>query len=361
MICKYCGTDNPKENTSCKNCLQKLDDDSLPQNNISASNAKGTYSDLIHSAKFKKYAISSIIIISVIALILVSWFLLYPLILNMSSRRGENPHLYSNSALTSSGSAVEEVKDRKVILDLSFGTREGNYSGLLVNGLPCGQGSFRTVNNDSIGWIYQGNWINGHMNGQGYSIWDNGWYKSGEFENDFLTTGDLYKDSNLIYSGGFKDDIYHGEGILNNRLGQLIFKGSFDSGYLKESEQERMKRAQDMKSKYTFFPPNEYNTCINNPEEFKGQNLVIHGDIASTWLQSDNDPAAVELLVNYDTYTDCEFYVQYRYGLDEKQFKVGDFVYVFGTIIDIADLVEQDGAHVIRPIIEANFIMLKDD
>lgn len=48
----------------------------------------------------------------------------------------------------------------------------GSYTGLLVDGLPEGEGSFTAVNNDGITWTYTGNFENGTFNGYGTTSWD---------------------------------------------------------------------------------------------------------------------------------------------------------------------------------------------
>lgn len=50
--------------------------------------------------------------------------------------------------------------------------KTGSYSGDVVDGLPEGNGIFRTINSLNVPWYYDGEWKNGMFNGQGEQIWE---------------------------------------------------------------------------------------------------------------------------------------------------------------------------------------------
>ena len=55
-------------------------------------------------------------------------------------------------------------------------TREGLYTGEVLNGIPHGYGVFTAVNSTGIPWHYLGQWVNGEMCGRGGQYWDSGYY-----------------------------------------------------------------------------------------------------------------------------------------------------------------------------------------
>lgn len=51
-------------------------------------------------------------------------------------------------------------------------TREGTYSGQMMNGIPNGEGTFSSVNDNGVTWTYTGDFKDGTFNGQGKTTWE---------------------------------------------------------------------------------------------------------------------------------------------------------------------------------------------
>ncbi len=75
---------------------------------------------------------------------------------------------------------------KKLTIDFPFGQRTGTYEGDLQDGVPNGHGKFTTKNADGDGWYYEGEWKDGHFNGEGATVWDSGQVERGTYENDEL-------------------------------------------------------------------------------------------------------------------------------------------------------------------------------
>ena len=73
-------------------------------------------------------------------------------------------------------------------LDFSFGTRSGTYTGEVnEQGIPNGKGKFNTKNDSGVEYYYEGQWKDGHWEGQGASVWPNANQKAeGNCSNDSL-------------------------------------------------------------------------------------------------------------------------------------------------------------------------------
>ena len=67
---------------------------------------------------------------------------------------------------------TKNVENQKLTLKFDFGSREGTYTGELKNDLPNGNGRFDTKNKEGIKWYYDGEWVDGIMEGQGMQCWE---------------------------------------------------------------------------------------------------------------------------------------------------------------------------------------------
>ena len=67
-------------------------------------------------------------------------------------------------------------------------TRTGQYTGTLVNGIPNGQGTFEAENDGGNYWIYTGGFKDGKFQGEGRTEWPNeGTYEVGNYEAGLFT------------------------------------------------------------------------------------------------------------------------------------------------------------------------------
>lgn len=60
------------------------------------------------------------------------------------------------------------MTDKQMTLSLSYGDRSGIYTGEVnEQGVPNGKGKFTTQNAQGNPWVYEGDFKNGHFEGQG--------------------------------------------------------------------------------------------------------------------------------------------------------------------------------------------------
>ena len=126
------------------------------------------------------------------------------------------------------------VTNKEMSLDFSFGTRSGTYTGEVnEQGIPNGKGKFNTKNDSGTEYYHEGQWKDGHWEGQGVSVWpDINKKLEGNFSNDLLNgKGKLYENGKLRYEGEFVNDIMQGQGKLYDNNGNVEFEGLFDSGF----------------------------------------------------------------------------------------------------------------------------------
>lgn len=101
---------------------------------------------------------------------------------------------------------------RRMTLHLSYKDANGYYEGQVNSqGLPDGRGRFTTTyTNDTNRWMYEGEFRNGHFEGQGRvtDLDDSKVWREGPFTNDELTGyGKMGKNSRVLFEGYFQRDI----------------------------------------------------------------------------------------------------------------------------------------------------------
>ena len=90
------------------------------------------------------------------------------------------------------GNATEQTtkneadNGKTMTLDFNFGQRTGTYWGDLNDqGLPHGKGKFTTTNSEGIEWTYEGEFKNGHFDGDGKTTWRDG-EEIGTYKDDYI-------------------------------------------------------------------------------------------------------------------------------------------------------------------------------
>lgn len=95
----------------------------------------------------------------------------------------------NSTLLPSTKSNEQEQKsiNTDITLELSFGTRTGKYTGSKnSDGLPDGEGTFTTKNDEGVTWTYEGSFVNGHFEGEGKTTWSDGQIERGVYKNDIV-------------------------------------------------------------------------------------------------------------------------------------------------------------------------------
>lgn len=76
---------------------------------------------------------------------------------------------------------------KEMTLNLSYGDRTGTYSGdVNEQGLPHGQGKFTSTNDEGEKWTYEGEFKNGHFDGEGKTMWKSGTVEIGTYKDDVI-------------------------------------------------------------------------------------------------------------------------------------------------------------------------------
>ena len=78
-------------------------------------------------------------------------------------------------------------RDDEMTLHLSYGDRTGTYSGEVNDeGIPHGIGKFSSQNPEGVKWVYEGNFVNGHFEGEGKTTWEDGEIEIGTYKDDTI-------------------------------------------------------------------------------------------------------------------------------------------------------------------------------
>ncbi len=117
---------------------------------------------------------------------------------------------------------VEQVEDMDMTLPLQYWnddstaieeetTKDGKYTGQLIDGVPSGQGRFDTKNSEGKRWHYEGEFADGRMTGLGSVTWDDDDYVNleGHFTDGAFTPtrSEWYKNAISVDTEGFEHQL----------------------------------------------------------------------------------------------------------------------------------------------------------
>lgn len=247
--------------------------------------------------------------------------------------------------------ALETVYSEQMTLSFNFGERTGIYSGEILDGLPHGTGAFDTKNEDGSPWSYEGVWSNGHMNGEGITLWDDGFKEIGTYAGDYLNgQGAEYQGDILIYEGDFVNSVYHGQGKLLNIAGKTVYEGNFSYGFIDESTEERQARLAPFQQQCQTIAFEEY---ANNDQEYIGKDIQLTGRIFDVWEPYEGEEYYCDLLIYEQDNISNIARIVYYYGLNEAAFQDETIVNIWGTISGMYTYTTEDGRELTVPEIEA--------
>lgn len=84
---------------------------------------------------------------------------------------------------------AENVVQMPYTLITALFSRDGLYTGETYNGIPDGYGIFESANEENIRWHYVGYWMDGLMDGEGATYWDDGALENGTYYMGELVEG----------------------------------------------------------------------------------------------------------------------------------------------------------------------------
>lgn len=247
--------------------------------------------------------------------------------------------------------ATKIVSSAQMTLNFYFGERTGVYSGETLNGLPHGTGSFSAQNNEGISWTYEGAWVKGHMDGEGTTLWDDGFKETGTYVNDYLDgRGAEYQDGILLYEGNYKNSIYHGQGKLLNITGKTMYEGNFSNGFVDEPAEAREARLAPFMEQC---PKIEFEEYANNIQAYIGKDIQIAGKVFDVWQPEEGEEYYCDLLIYDQENTNSILRVVYIYSLNEAAIQDETTVNIWGTIRGLYTYTTEDGRELTVPEIEA--------
>jgi len=259
----------------------------------------------------------------------------------------ENP----SEAAEESGAAATVVTDLEITISFTFGDRTGTYTGEMRNGLPDGQGTFRSQNAAGTGWVYDGGWRQGHLYGEGSTLFDSGYSEAGWYEDDNLNgQGKQFQDERLIYEGGFVQNIPDGQGTLYSYSGDVIYSGNFDQGYIDETQETRADR---MKAFRHQCESAGYDKIYAHAQSEDGAYVQVTGTVVYM-AGSDEDSYECSFIIGGQSLSDTDVInVHYYLSKDEKRISEGQQVTVWAQVSYLYTYEAEDGTTMTLPFIEA--------
>ncbi|MEL7610772.1 MAG: hypothetical protein AAGU74_14865 [Bacillota bacterium] len=270
----------------------------------------------------------------------------------------QTPPPTQSSAVTATPSpaiTAQTVVDTTLTLDFAFGQRTGTYSGPMVNGVPEGTGIFTAINSEGAEWTYEGAFRSGHFEGQGTTTWSDNWSEKGTYVNDYLAMGERFYKGICVYRGPFANDEYNGRGTTYDETGHVIYEGEFKNGYLDETEEQRITRADMIAPESTAITKKNFKTIFNNAEDYIGKWVEVYGKTDYFWDEEAGPYTEFLLLTDGDV--NCSVDVWYRYGVDEERIQLNDNVRVFGVLVSAETFTEKDETYS-ELLVEAHVIYI---
>lgn len=142
------------------------------------------------------------------------------------------------TALIITGCGNEKVTGKQITLPITNSKNvtievKGVYTGEIdKNGKPTGKGTLQTINTTGSEWIYEGEFKNGLVDGEGTMILDSGLKLEGRFRNGYAN-GPIKETMNgkLVYKGEYSDNLRNGKGeVYNLKTDKIYYAGDFKDG-----------------------------------------------------------------------------------------------------------------------------------
>ncbi len=247
--------------------------------------------------------------------------------------------------------ALETVTDQQLTLSFTFGERTGTYTGEVLDGLPHGEGTFSTENEDGTAWYYEGEWQQGHFSGQGSSVWEDGFIRSGQYRNDNVNgEGKEYWGGVLRYEGSFSENVYNGQGTFYNYHGDVIYTGLFVDGFISETAADRATRINAFAAQCGEY---SWQELYDYADAQTDVNAVVTGQVLQVYEY--DEPYYCDFLIYEQGVQETNRIVQVFYRLSEGEPMVeeGQMVTVWGTTEYIYSYTSYEDEYLSVPLIEA--------
>jgi hypothetical protein len=254
------------------------------------------------------------------------------------------------SQVVTSDAAATTVTDFEITVAFEFGDRTGTYTGEMKGGLPDGQGTFSTQNTEGVGWVYDGGWRQGHMYGEGSTIFESGYSEAGWYENDNLNgQGQQFQDERLMYEGEFVQNVPEGQGTLYSYSVDTVYSGSFAQGYIDETEQARSERMSAVKKQCETV---DYSGLYERAQNEDGSFVQLTGTVV--YISGSDFDYESNFLIGGQSLSETELIqVHYRLSKGEEQVTEGEQVTVWAQVCRLSTSEAEDGTTVSFPTVEA--------
>ncbi len=172
---------------------------------------------------------------------------------------------------------IEIVENYICSVHFEQGSRMGEYSGEMIDGIPDGQGFFSYYLEDGRHATYHGKFEDGEIMGIGTMTYEDGSKYVGEFYSGVLNGyGIVYNsDGYIVKKGNFISGRLNGEGTIYDNFGEEIYSGRFAADTPIESDYKAV-------CTETTFAQLEADT-----EKYVNKNLAISGVITDIAIQED--------------------------------------------------------------------------
>lgn len=124
---------------------------------------------------------------------------------------------------------VENVYEMPVTIIFEERSREGIYTGELLDGYPNGTGKFEYYGDNNIAYSYEGEFKDGVISGMGVMVCEAGQIYEGKFNYGKLNGEGKITDPNQnpISEGKYINNLLNGQGTLYHDNGKVIYSGEF--------------------------------------------------------------------------------------------------------------------------------------
>ena len=272
---------------------------------------------------------------------------------SVSATISEQPSASAVTVEATPAPTVQTVTEQTITLSFAFGERTGTYTGEVADGLPNGYGTFTSENSEGTIWSYEGSWVSGHFNGQGTSVWEDGFATGGWYENDYLNGEGWESWYGVVqYAGEYLNGDYHGQGTYYNYHGEIIYSGTFYYGIIQESAQDRNARVGAFKDQSVPCTIDElYNAC----ESEISIRAEVSGEIFQVFYYPESNPTLCEIRIYENGIQDAEHVIEIYYLLSEGEALPveGQSVTVWGTTEYLFTYTTYDGVDLTVPQLEA--------
>lgn len=264
-----------------------------------------------------------------------------------SIQNTENNHTETNVTSDFETEAQKNMSNvKEITLNCTFGKMKGIYSGEMKNNLPHGQGKFVSQNQNQSGWYYEGSFANGHFEGEGKTVFQNGQIQQGNYINDIWHP-------NTIQFFEFLQTLPGSDFIINEKA-RAVFTG--EKNYFPIESSGELTNVIDKNI--------TYQNVIKNPDNY-GDKFMSVSDLSviaqSTFSVTENPESLAELRGVYIEASNDknENYVLYYRGNIEDLKDTSIIESAIGIPLDVIKKQDNTGSEKTYVVLAVSYISLQ--